>query len=257
MIITWNIHSIYYYPPKEAGIRMVDRLCGDHEVAKVHQAKPGLKQFVGGEDRVFAANLKGFASTDAERQTDCDAAEGRVTRHIPIYRQPVVWGYQMAWQEHFTASEPLLVVVSQQEQICTRSIDTECAYADGIYRDGTPSRHAGAKTVLQDPDQGGDEARDPGGYRSLIARECVGGGCGPAHETGFVFAACPANGRSTTFMLRTNDYTRVGPIPYNMDVGLGKFTYEVTPDDPRVIAACKSHPAAGFIPLPPSTTASN
>jgi hypothetical protein len=175
-----------------------------------------------------------------------------------MHRESIVYGNQASWQEHFTASEPLLVTVSRYDKVCTGDVENECAHADGIYRDATPSWYRGNRTVLQDSELGGDKLAKPGGYRSLIIRACSPN-CGPAQETGFLFAVCPANDRSTVALLLTNAYSLIGRTRHSEDFSKGKgaITYTVTTDDPQAIAACRAYPDAGFVRLKELPTATN
>ncbi|MBI2607233.1 MAG: hypothetical protein HYW51_00145 [Candidatus Doudnabacteria bacterium] len=90
---TWGIIPAldrYLHPRSEAGLRMIDYMADDHEVAKVGQAEPELQLLVGGDDEQFGRELLSFGKADGRRLRYRQAAKLAAKNLLERPRVPVV-----------------------------------------------------------------------------------------------------------------------------------------------------------------------
>ncbi len=189
--------------------------------------------------------LKPGVNESVGLDNDENALHSRLDRLVPLHRQPIVQGYELSPTTYFPAFEPILVVMSRDDQICNGYRSHECAHADGIYQEGLPGEHKNKKTVLQVPKYGGDPNSFPGNYMAHIARVCNNGVCGEWVQTGFVYAVCQPGNEQQWF----NGFAQIGRLVHTEDMfgGRGKFSFDAAPH-PLARAACAENPDADIVP---------
>ncbi len=229
----------------------------DSKIDQMHEAndaklnlETSTKQMKQWKKDVDTASFVHAILPSATRAAELDAGKeawlARANRLVPVKRPPIVPGWQHEPLTYFPSAEPLLVTVSVDDRICSGDRPSECSKADGIYREGFRDVHPGKKTVLQDPEFGGDPNGLPGNYRALIARTCNNGACGAFEQTGFTFATCPGAGN---VQLWTNGFTQVGPVSHREDYSgaTGAYGFEVEINNPLAQAACAANPGATIV----------
>jgi hypothetical protein len=158
-----------------------------------------------------------------------EAWKARAYRQVTLRLEPIVKGGQNLPISFFPAFEPILVVIPENDKICTGSRPNECASADGMYEDGYPEEHDNKLTVLQVPGKkyGGHEGAAPGNYHAHIARVCrMKDNCTEWVQTGFVYAVC-GHGEEQQWQI---GFVKIGGLQHNEDYfgGDGGFSFRTT-----------------------------
>jgi hypothetical protein len=248
----WWQHTRPSYYKEEAEVDAKISEMHDGNVAKLqNETKPRLmRKWV---KNVDVAGFKNGILPSATRSAELDNAKNawlaRATHRVPVRREKVLWGGQMAPRTMFPSYEPMLVVISRDDLICTGSRPYECSYADGLYKEGFSEKYPNRWTVLQVPGPnniyGGREGALPGNYHAHIARVCNNGRCGDWVQTGFVYAVCRPGNEQQWF----NGFVRIGKREHVEDFfgGTGYFTFDADPD-PLAQWACAEHPDKDIVP---------